>query len=124
MAKTDPVASKACSLLNNAARSRTVVGDREPWDYGWAFEKYRHSSVAAMSSLHGPIALSADGVDDFESAVRLLLKDKRIHQRWEEEEFWSLIVSAIATLPMNDESADIPRRNCTSGLSRHSDVGQ
>jgi len=76
-----------------------------------------------MSSLHGPIALSADGVDDFESAVRLLLKDKRIHQRWEEEEFWSLIVSAIATLPMNDESADI-RQIIVTRITRVLNAGE
>jgi Apea-like HEPN len=91
----------AVTHLLAAARSREVAS-AEPWDYGWAFPDYRRSAKAAMSH-SGTVAVrfSENGVEQFEKAAEGMLRHPVIKDRYDREEFWSILASAVATLPLD-----------------------
>jgi hypothetical protein len=90
----------AITHLIAAARSREVASAK-PWDYGWAFPDYRRSGEAAMShSDEVAVRLSESGVEQFEKAAEGMLRHPVVKDRYDREEFWSILASAVATLPL------------------------
>jgi hypothetical protein len=82
-------------LLTSASLNVMPASGRKPWAYGWAFSDYRHSDQSALEGLHGPVTLNNEGIDAFEEAVTRLLKEQKIRDRWDVEEFWWMLASIV-----------------------------
>lgn len=105
MAKTADIGS-LIKLLSSAAAHVMPAPGREPWDYGWGVEEYRHSDAAALSGSEGPVTIAREGIEDFELAIVELLKDQRFRERWEREESWGIIGSLIVAASEQTSSID------------------
>lgn len=88
-------------LLLGAA-SIVPAPDREAWDYGWAYEDYRHSPGAALTGVSGTVTIERAAIAPWEAAVLRLLRDPKIRTRWEADEFWSIMTSLTVDLASRD----------------------
>lgn len=82
-------------LLAAAASEVIPALGREPWEYGWCLEGYRHSDEAALPSSQGPVTLSNNGIASWEKAAEALLRQQQIKDRWDTGEFWGLLASLV-----------------------------
>jgi len=82
-------------LLNLAASEVVPAPEREPWQYGWCLKEYRRSEDAALDGADGPVSLTQDGIEAFESAVSKLLRENQVRERWDPEELWGVVASLI-----------------------------
>lgn len=98
--------------LNAAAAGVVSVPDRQVWEYGWAYEKYRHSGQAALSSNSGPVTIALDVMGHFESAVLRLASDQRVRCRWGDEELWGVVAALVvaASERQGDKRVDLLKR--------------
>lgn len=97
-------------LVAATSRVRPTPG-RTPWNYGWCVETYRQSDKAAIKTPSGVVSIDAEGVRALEAAAGLLLRDSRIRERWEEEEFWGFIASLVATAAVSSQPANFINEN-------------
>jgi hypothetical protein len=105
------------NLLVNAALGRSVTMS-EPWDYGWSIENYRRSPSAAMAhDRNKGVSLRPEAVAAFEQASTALLRISAIRDRYDPEEFWSVVASLVGTLPM-DASRDTLQARITDRVNR------
>jgi hypothetical protein len=87
--RSDPVQRN----LELAVTHVVAAPEREPWTYGWAYEDYRQSEKAAFDGPSGPLSMSAEGLDAFEKAMNVLLKEADVRKRWSGEELWGLLAT-------------------------------
>jgi hypothetical protein len=90
--RTDKVASGFAI----AAQHITPVPGAETWTYGLGYEDYRASGRAVFDGPLGPSSFTGEGLSAFEDAMRVLLGEPAVRQRWQQEELWGLMASMLA----------------------------
>src|SRR5258708_7481330 len=87
--------SSIAEKLTLAASEIIPVPNREPWNYGWCVEEYRHSERAALTSSKGPVTMNEQGISAYEDTLTELLKDGKVRDRWETEELWGVVALLV-----------------------------
>ncbi len=110
-------------MLQFAASTRTYTDSPDAWDHGWCDENYRRSPHAAIRCGTSRVAqLTPSGVRAYETAVHLMLKTPEIAERWDDEEFWGVVASMLATIP-EDGSAEEQRQRLSHRVALLSSSG-
>lgn len=93
---TSPTKRGIDELLGAAVSHVQPAPGRETWDYGWSLPDYRRSARAAIESPNGPVTIVGAGLQAWEEAVGLLLKEPGISARWAPDEFWGTLAGMTA----------------------------
>jgi hypothetical protein len=97
-------------LLVKAAAGRFAAPGRKEWTIGWSVETYRRSDRAAVDTKEGPIAFDPPSLEAFERAVESLLREPRVRETWEADDFWGIVANMIATMPASLSAAQLEKR--------------
>jgi hypothetical protein len=96
--------------LASAAGHVVPADGRKAWNYGWFDHAYRHSPEAALSFSSRTMTIGFEGIGLYEEAVESLLKDPDIRSRWDPEDFWGVVATAVVFIAESDNHSDTATR--------------